>query len=215
MKRLITVLFAALLALPAFADVKITDGADDAEVNTFGSILVNEGRSTRPTYVASSSALVTTALYSLAIESGASQGFRLSKICVGIPNATAAAGVTISVVRTTAASTGGTALTAEGTGADSISKMDPGDGNWPGIARRTGTITVGAVLDQFGVQVGELGAGTADAPGLGIFCKDYGINGEKLPTVASGVTNGLAIRVSAPGAGGLAFGSIAATLIAD
>lgn len=215
MKKLTIALLALLLASAAFADVKITDGTDDAAVNANGALLTNEGPSDRPTYTASSSALVTTALYSLAIESGASQGFKLSKFCVGLTNATAAAGVTISVVRTTAASSGGTALTAEGTGADSISKMDPADGNWPGIARRTGTLTVGAVLDQFGVQVGELGAGAADPPGKAIFCKDYGLNGEKMPTVVSGVANGIAIRVSAPGAGGLAFGSISATVIAD
>lgn len=216
MKRLL----ALLVLLPGLAwgqGLPIKDGNSGTlmEVNANGAGMINEGPSSRRTYIASSSALVTTALYSLAIEAGASQGFKLSSFCVGVTNATAAAGVTVSVNRTTAASSGGTALTAEGTGADSISKMDPADASWPGVARRTGTLTLGITLDQMSFQVGELGAGAADPAGNPIFCRQYGLNGEKMPTIAAGTANGIAIRVSSLGAGGLAFGSISATLIAD
>jgi hypothetical protein len=43
----------------------------------------------------------------------------------------------------------------------------------------------------------------------------YGHNGDKLPTVLAGVTNGLSVNVSAAGAGGLASGSISITFIAE
>ena len=106
--------------------------------------------------------------------------------------------------------------TAEGTGADSVSKYDPDDGSWTGVVRRTGTLgTIGPTLDQWSFMVGELGAGTADVPGLPLHCKDYGIWGAKMPRVLAGVNNGLSISVSAPGAGGLAFGSISTTFIAE
>jgi hypothetical protein len=206
-----------LLASPVLADVQLKSGAstDTLTINTQKAALTTAGNSTRVTYVASSSALVTTALYSLAIEAAAGTGFKLVSFCVGFSNATAAAGITIDVKRTTAASSGGTALTAEGTGADAISKMDPGDANFTGVARRTGTLTTGVTLDQYGAMVGELGAGAADPTSLPIFCKQYGQNGEKMPVVAAGTTNGIAIRVSAPGAGGLAFGSISAVIIQE
>lgn len=215
--RVAALVAALIFASPLLADVQIKSGAGSTTltVNTGNAALVAPGNSTRVTYVASSSALVTTALYSLAIEASAGTGFKLVSFCVGITNATAAAGVTIDVKRTTAASSGGSALTAEGTGADAVSKLDPGDANFTGVARRTGTLTTGATLEQFGAMVGELGAGTADTPGLPIFCRQYGLNGEKMPTVAAGTANGVAIRVSAPGAGGLAFGSISAVFIQE
>jgi hypothetical protein len=64
-------------------------------------------------------------------------------------------------------------------------------------------------------MVGEVGAGTADVPSIPVYCRVYGHNGDKLPTVLAGVTNGLSVNVSAAGAGGLASGSISITFIAE
>jgi hypothetical protein len=169
--------------------------------------------SPRQTYIASVAAQATTGAILLSIEASATQGFRLVSWCVGITNATAAAGVTVTVQRRdTGASSGGTALTAEGTGTTVVSKMNPGHPNFPGIARLGGTPgTAAAVLDQQGFQVGELGAGAADHPGPAPICKSYGQDsGSPNPIVPAGVINGVSINVSAAGAGGLAFGSISA-----
>lgn len=220
MRTLRAVIALALVPSLLFAQgLPIKDGTSSslAKVNPKGAIEVVDGQSSRATYIASSSALVTTAAYNLSLESGSSMGFKLVTICVGVTSATAAAGVTVTVQRRSTASTGGVALTAEGTGADAISKLDPADGNFPGIARRTGTLgTAGPVLDQWSFMVGELGAGTADVGGLPVFCKSYGgATGEKPITVASGVTNGVSINVGTLGAGALAFGSISATVVAE
>jgi len=215
MKHLI--LAVALLASTSFADVIIKGGSTtgQAKVNTDGSLQVNEGASQRVTYIASVSGVATTALYNLTVEAGGSQGFKVSQICVGVSNATAAAAVNVTVNRRTTASSGGTVIANEATG-NAVSKMDPADASWAGIVRLTSTLgTIGPTLDGFSFQVGELGAGTADAPGLATFCRVYGLNGEKLPRVVAGVTNGLTVNVSAPGAGGLASGSISITFIAE
>lgn len=193
-----------------------TTGTRCVEVNANNVAQVAEGKSTRATYAISSSALVTTAAYNVSLEAEASRGFRLARFCVGVSPATAAAGVTIAINRRSTASSGGTVATAEGTGADSVSKMDPNDANWAGVVRRTGTLgTIGPTLFQAGLVIGEIGAGAADAGGPNPFCYDFGQHGGKLPVVQAGTSNGLSITVTAPGAGGLAFGSISAEIIAD
>lgn len=170
----------------------------------------------RVTYSASVSGQATTADVLLSIEAPAGSGFKLVGWCVGTTSATAAAGITVTVRRTTTASSAGTALTAEGTGTTSVSKLDPGFANFGGVARLGGTPgTAGATLDQQGFMAGEIGAGTADHPGILPFCKTYGLGGENYPTVVAGVTNGLSINLSAAGAGGLAFGSIAALFVVE
>ena len=217
-KKIIPFLIAFIFATSVAAQgVVVKSGADAnlAKVNSFGALLVNENASDRPTYIASTGAVATTAAYSLQVEASASLGFRVTQICVSVSNATAAAAVNVVVRRTTAASTGGTALTAEGTGTTAVSKMDPADGNYGGVARSGGTTTNGATIDQFGFMVGELGAGTADSAGPPPYCKVYGLNGEKLPRIVAGTANGISIAVSAPGAGGLAMGSVSATIIAE
>lgn len=206
MSVLASVLFAAVIQGGTTTDL--------AHVDTAKNLRVNLGASSRPTYIASVSGQATTAAVVLSIESSAGTGFKLASWCVGITNATAAAGVTVTVQRRTTASSGGTALTAEGTGATSISKMDPADGNFGGIARLGGTPgTAGAVLDQHAFMVGELGAGTADGVGPTPFCQEYGTRGDKMPTVLPGVGNGLTINMTAAGTGGLAFGTIRAKII--
>lgn len=196
--------------------VRLMSGAtsDLASVNAFKAIEFVMGKSTRPTYIATVSAQVTTAAIVLSIESSASLGFRLAQWCFGVSNATAAAGVTVTLQRRTTASIGGTVVTAENTGTGGVAKMDPADGNFAGTVRLGGTLgTIGAVLDNVSFTIGELGAGTADSPGQRPFCKQYGLAGEKLPTVNSGTGNGVTITVGSQGAGALAFGSISATII--
>lgn len=167
-------------------------------------------QSTRPTYIASVGAQATTAAILLTIEAGASQGFRLVGWCISTSPATAAAAVTITVRRTTTASSGGTALTADGTGTTAISRLDAADAAYPGIARLNGTPgTAGATLDQIGTVAGLIGSvDSVHAP----ICKWYGLGGEKQPLVAAGVANGLSINVSSAGAGGLADGAITAII---
>ncbi len=219
--RIVRAVLAAILipSLLCAQGLPLKDGTSSslAKVNPKGALEVVDGQSSRATYIASSSALVTTAAYNLSIEAGASIGFKLVTICVGVTSATAAAGVTVAVQRRTTASTGGVALTSEGAGADSISRLDLADGTFPGIARRTGTLgTAGPMLDQWSFMVGEIGAGTADVGGVPVFCKSYGgATGEKPITVTSGVTSGVSINVTALGAGALAFGSISATVVAE
>lgn len=198
--------------------VPIKSGAtsDLATVDTNKNMRVTPGQSTRATYTTSASGLTTTAAYSMQIEAEAGRGFKVSKICVGTTVATAAALQTIILRRSTAAGSGGTTLTAEGTATVAVSQHVPGTGNWGGRTVHTGTPgTAGATLDQWGQTVGELGAGAADPNSLPIFCKTYGDNGEQMPAVSSGTGNGISLSVSSAGAGGLASGSIAITFIAE
>lgn len=209
---------AMLVALSAWASVKIVSGnsTDEATVNVNKALKVIRGKSDSATYICSASGLTATALYSMQLDGEVSRGFRVQRICVGIPNATAAAVVTVTVNRRSTASTGGTAATQEGTASPSVSKMDPADGNWTGRCAQTPTLgTIGALLDSWSYQIGELGAGTADVPGGQAYCKFYGDESEKAPVVVAGTTNGLSVSVSSPGAGALAAGSISITFIGE
>lgn len=200
-----------LVALPAPAAniCDPTTGTQCAKVDSTGVMHVIDGKSTVATYNASSSALVTTSAYTMQLESESGRGMRVYRICVGVTNATAAAGVTVTVNRRSTASSGGTQLTQEGTGADAIVKLDPNDSSWSGVARRTPTLgTIGPTVDQWGFAIGELGAGTNDHPSQAVYCRDYGQWGLKPITVLAGTANGLSVSVSSLGAGGLAFGSI-------
>lgn len=222
MKRRITGLstlsFVLLAGAVIAAVIQSGDSTDLAKVDSSKNLRVAYGPSTRPTYVASVGAQACTAVRRLSIEAGASagQGFKLQSWCVTISPATANAAVTVTVRRTvTTASSAGTQLTAEGTGATAISKMDPADGNFPGIARMDGTAGgAGATLDQMGIVTAELGAGAAD-PGNTLYCKDYSAGEGKAPTVLNGVTNGISIDYTSPGAGALAACSITARVIVE
>ncbi len=131
-------------------------------------------------------------------------------------NATAAAAVTVAVNRRTTASSGGTLCVNEQSSSCSVSVFDPTDSAFGGIARVTSTLgSAGALLDSVGYTVGEIGAGTADTPGLMPYCRFYGTAGEKVPTVAAGVTNGISITVTAPGSGGLASGGVTAYVVQE
>ena len=218
-RKTLQVLILLGVAFPAASQgIVIKSGAtsDLATVDTNKNVRVSMGQSSRATYTCSASGLATTATHALSLESEVSRGFKVTQICVSTSSATAAALQTVTVRRETAASSGGTAITAEGTGTSAVSQHVPGTGNWGGVCRLTGTAgTAGALLDSFGWTVGELGAGAADPASQPAYCKRYGIEGEQAPTVASGTANGIDVRVTAAGAGGLASGAISITFIAE
>lgn len=185
---------------------------DLAKVDTNKNLLVTFGPSVRKTYYVTATGLATTAAYNLSIEAAAGTGFKLINWCVGTSNATAAALVTVNVNRRTTASSAGTAATSEATTSPSVSKADSGDANFTGVARVTSTLgTIGALLDGVGFQVGTIAGGNALTP----FCRSYTGEGAKALLVPAGVTNGISITVTAPGAGGLASGSISAVIIEE
>lgn len=218
MRKLLVAVLSLLPAVAAAQGLPIKGGAtsDLANVNTNKALETIDGKSSRTTYVVTATGLATTAAYNLSVESSAGTGFKVFQICAGVSEATAAALVTVNVNRRTTASSGGTACTVEGTGPCSISKFDPADGNYGGLAKTTSTLgTIGALLDGWGFTVGEIAAGTADPAGLNETCHQYGILGLKPIVVASGVGNGLSVTVTAPGAGGLASGSITILLVAE
>jgi hypothetical protein len=202
----------ALLAVPALAQgIQIKSGAstDTATVNAAKSLLVVRGASSLATYSCTATGLVTTAAYSMQLDAEAGRGFKVQKVCVGTSAATAAALQTTTIQRRTTASTGGTAATQEGTASPAVSKFDPADGNWTGRCAQTPTLgTAGAVLDGWGWTVPEIGAGAADPGSQFAWCKTYGDESEKAPTVVAGTANGISVLVGAAGAGGLASGSI-------
>lgn len=211
-------LLALVVSLALAQGVPIKSGAssDLATVNAAKSLLVVRGTSSQPTYIASAGGLATTAAYALSLEAEVTRGFRIQKICIGTSPATAAAVQTVTIRRTTTASTGGTVVTAEATGANSVAKMDPADGNWSGVVRLTGTAgTAGALLDTWSFTTSEIGAGTADGNGQAVYCRTYGDESEKAPRVLAGVALGVDVRVTAAGAGGLAAGSISVTFTAE
>jgi len=215
--------FVLLLAvLPAVAlaqGIPLKSGAssDLATVDTNKNLRATVGASTRATYRCTATGLATTALYSMQINAGAVLGFKLAKICIGTSAATAAALQTVTVQRRTTASTGGTTAAAEATTSPSISKMNPASSNFSGVCTVTPTLgTAGPVLDGYGWTVPEIGAGAADPGTVRAQCYEYGDDGARqMPTVVAGTTNGISISVTAAGAGGLAAGSITATIIEE
>ena len=219
MYKLLLALLIACAPLSALAQgVPIKGGAssDLATVNANKSLFTVRGKSSAATYTCTATGLTATAAYSMQLDSEASRGFRVQRICVGIPNAAAAALVTVTVNRRSTASTGGTVATSEGTASPAVSKLDAADSNWGGRCAVTPTLgTIGALVDGWSRQVGELGAGTADSPGAEVYCRTYGDESEKAPNVVAGTANGLSVNVTAPGAGALAAGSISITFIGE
>lgn len=210
-------LLAALVVSPALAQgVPVKSGAtsDLWTINTNKAGYVVPGISSKATYHVAASGQATTAAYIVSIESASGVGFRLTEVCVSSSPATAGAAVTVTIQRRTTASSGGTALTNEGTGATTVAKHDPSDANYSGVARLGGTPgTAGAVVDQWSFVVPEVG--TVDSALPAMPCRRYGENGGKPIIVQNGTANGLSINVSAAGAGGLSGGSISAEIIQE
>lgn len=217
-KRILLLLFFPALAFGQGIPLKSGASSDLATVNTSKALLTQVGLSTKATYGASAGALSCNATNLLVIESAAGTGFKLASWCVSYSSvATAAAAINVFVRRETTASSSGTLLTAEGTGTTSISQFVPGTGNFGGVARGGAATsgTAGATLDQVGFSIGEVGAGAADPPSPGIFCRTYGLTGDQLPTVSAGIANGLVISMSASGAGGLSNCALSAVIISE
>lgn len=224
-KRFIGFSLPALLLLPVmlFAAI-IQSGAttDLATVDTNKNLRVTMGASTRATYSATISGATTTAAYNLQVESAAGQGFKVLEICVGYSQGATAAGtlVTTTVSRRTSASSGGTALTNNGTGTTSVTDLGSTAASYGGLARGMAATlgTVGATIDQWAFRQSVLGAttgmeGVADV----VKCNQYGsaLGGAKAIEVAAGATNGVSVLVSAGGAGSVAVGSIRMTFVAE
>jgi hypothetical protein len=193
-----------------------TIGTQCQKVNPLGSGQVNEGPSSRVTYYATFSGATTTAAWAMVIESEAARGFKVSKVCVTYsPGATAAGTIiTTTVRRTTAASSGGTVLTPDGTGVAAVTKAVQASSSWAGLSR-AGAVTVngaGTTFDQW--QFSQMVVNTAAQP-LAWPCREFGLNGEQLPTIDAGTSNGFAVTVSAGGAGSLATGAISVTFITE
>jgi hypothetical protein len=213
-------MLALLLLLPSFAlgsvEIKGASTVNVAKVNADGALSVNLGPSKRVAYHATIASATTTAAWYLTCEASAGTGFKVTKVCVSLPAGATAAGtiVTTTVRRTTAASSGGTALTNNGTGTTAVTATD-GVSSYGGVCRGlAATITSGATLDQFQYSQIVLPA-TTSSPALYVVCRDYGLNGEQPPTVQAGVNNGIAVQVSAAGAGSLAVGSAMMVIVPE
>lgn len=214
--------FLALLCLIptlALGSVEIKGGGSSniATVNSVGALTVNEGPSKRTTYYATVAGATTTAAWNITCEAGASIGFKVSQVCVSLPIGATAAGtiITVGLKRTTAASSGGTALANDAATTTAITRADQASGTWPGVCRGlAATITAGATFDQFQFSQIVLPA-TTSSPGPAVLCRQFGLNGEQLPTIPAGTSNGFAVTVSAAGAGSLAVGAASMVLITE
>lgn len=214
-----------LLLLPAlaFADgitVKSGASSDLAGVDTNKNVRTSDGPSTRPTYVATVAGATTTAAWNLQVESASGTGFKVIEICVSYALGATAAGtiITTTVSRRTTASSGGTALTNEGTGTTAVSKLLDTLGSYTGLARGLAATlgTVGATLDQWQFPQTVV-AGTTGITQPAIICRQYGSaqGGGQAIVVPAGTANGVSVLVSAGGAGSLAVGSIRMTFIQE
>lgn len=120
-----------------------------------------------------------------AIEAGAGVGFRLRRLIVSVPGSqTAAARQRFEIVRTTAASSGGSLQTP--------APRDAADAAFSGIARITNpTITAGAALFTFSLVKPTA---VTTAPGYTPFVVSFDEHNTKPIVVPAGVANGIALR---------------------
>jgi len=155
--------------------------------------------------VSTSNAAITATGDVLSLEAEPGRGFRIARLCIHPGSATAAAIVQWQLIRTTTASSGGTVISQEVTsGNNSLAKMDPADSNWGGVARAAGATegTSGAIIANGMVHKAVTATPPSTFPES---CNEFGLNGMKMPTVASGVTNGVKIMYEGT-AGGVDFG---------
>jgi hypothetical protein len=200
--------------------IPLKSGADSnlATVDSNKNLRVMYGASVRPTFVATVTGATTTAAWNLQVESPAATGIKVYKICVAYGLGATAAGtiVTTTVSRRTTASSGGTALTNNGTGTTAVTDLSGAAVAYGGLARGLAATlgTAGATLDQWAHRQNVLAATTAVDP-ISQVCRDYGQNGIMPITIPSGATNGIAVNVSAGGAGSVAVGSISIWFVAE
>jgi len=212
----------ALVASLALAQgIPLKSGADAnlATVDANKNLRIDLGTSTRPTFAATVAGAVTTAAFNLIVESASLQGFRVSEICVSYALGATAAGtiITTTVRRVTAASSAGTALTNNGTGTTAVTDLSGASVAYGGLARGlAATINgAGATIDQWQFPQTVVAATTGITPPA-VICRQYGSAVGGMPIIVqAGVTNGVAVNVSAGGAGSLAVGSIRMTFTAE
>lgn len=203
-KKAIAAFILLSVATALWADVGLNSGASRAANKAFfninSALETTEGESDRATYEVHVSNIAVTALDGVInLEAEASRGFRISQICIQPGQATAAAHVLWQLIRTTTASSVGTVIAAESTTTHSITKMDPADANWAGIARFAATEgTSGAVLDAGTAFVNIAATPPTVFP---IMCREYGMNGGKLPTVVAGTANGVKLMFTGTAGG--------------
>lgn len=217
----------AFLLIPALLyaqglPIKSGASSDLATVDANKNVRTSDGPSARQTFSATISGATTTAAYNLQIESAAGQGFKIIEICITYAQGATAAGtiVTTTVSRRTSASSGGTALTNNGTGTTAVTDLSGQGIAYGGLARGMAATlgTAGATIDQWSYRQSVLGA-TTGIEGVGDvnFCRQYGSaqGGGQAIVVPAGTSNGVAVQVSAGGAGSVAVGSIRVTFIAE
>jgi hypothetical protein len=216
----LALLFSLLPALALAQGIPIKSGStsDLAAVDTRNNVRVSEGQSVRPTFIATVTGATTTAAWNLQVESAAGTGFKVYKICVAYGLGATAAGtiVTTTVSRRTTASSAGTALTNNGTGTTAVTDLSGAGVAYGGLARGLAATlgTAGATVDQWAHRQNVLAATTAVDP-ISVVCREYGKDGTMPIIVQAGVTNGLAVNVSAGGAGSVAVGSISIWFVAE
>lgn len=201
---LITLALTAALVYSQGLPIKSGATSDLATVNVNKAILTTGGKSDVQSYVVGvSNMAVTTTDGVIDLESESGRGFRITKVCIQPGSATAAATVQWQLIRTTAASSGGTVIAAEVTsGNNFLAKMDPADSNWSGVVRTAATEgTSGAILDSGNAFVSI----TATPPTVFAYlCREYGAIDGKQPIVASGTGNGVKLMWEGT-AGGVDF----------
>lgn len=189
--------------------IKSGSTSDLANINIYKALEVVAGKSALASYMVGTSNAAVTAAASdvLSLEAEAARGFRISKVCIYPGSATAAALVQWQLIRTTTASSGGTVIAAEVTsGNNFLSKADPGDANWSGVARAPGATegTSGAILDTGMAHVQITATPPTNFP---YFCREYGLIDGKQPVIAAGVTNGVKLMWEGT-AGGVDLGAV-------
>lgn len=193
---------ADVIAGEEYQAVKLYDATagstNAAIVDASGNLRVVGGQSTLATYSFGTGPLAPTAARQLfVIEAPASGVIRLQRIIIWQPGSQTTAGlVTLQLLRTTTASSGGTAITP--------APVDSSDAAYGGIVRSLPTSgTESTVLDQIAVYVPA--ALAAFTP----IVIDYAVlDSLKAPVIPAGTANGIALKH--PGSSGAAKFSVSA-----
>lgn len=207
-------LFLAFVLIPAalLAQGLVIKGGNSsnlANVNVNGALEVVQGKDASVSYMVGTTNAAITAAGSdaMSLESEVGRGFRITRLCIYPGAATAAAVVQWQLIRTTTASSAGTVIAAEATsGNNFLSKRDPADPNWGGVARAANATegTSGAILDSGMAHVAIAATPPTTFP---YFCRDYGLIDGKQPIVPAGVANGVKLMWEGT-AGGVDFGAV-------
>lgn len=212
-----------LLTLALGAGIPIQDGTTHrlaAKVSTGKSLATNRGPPSSKSWTFPTALVSASSIISLEVDANASVGFRVQRVCWGSSSNTTAGAIAVvtTLSRVTSASSNGNILVAEFGASPSYAVSDISDGDFPGTARNLSgggglNGTVGATLDQWGITTGETSvAGLLDLNGPQVYCKNYGLHGEKMPTIPAGKGVVLVVGSSGTGSGN---GSASMTVIVD